>query len=71
MTRTCVTCLRVTSDRPETKSSDQMSELLKVANHEWNVNDMDYIPCVMGMILLQVVYGTLYMCVTPYMICEL
>jgi len=65
---TSVTCLRATSDRPETKLSNQMSELLKVAHHEWNVNDMDCIPCDMGKIPLQVVHGT---CVTPYMICEL
>jgi len=27
-----------------------MSELWKVAHHEWNVNDMDYVPCAMGKI---------------------
>ena len=48
-----------------------MSEHLKMAHHEWNVNDMDYIPCDMGKILLQVIHGTLYMYLTPYMICEI
>ena len=70
MTRTCITCLKVTSDRPETKLSNQLSELLKVEHHEWNV----MIWIISHVAWVRSSYSFFmehYMCVTSYMICEL